>query len=173
MARRQQGRDRYRDIRAAETPEETMARRKQGRDRYRDIRAAEEEAFDVDDIFLNGKIPYIDVSLEGVTKARTLLTRTKIVDDDDKQQRHRAIGCVVCDEFIIGTEEQCNITKDQLLEHRERLGVESYEEYHGEMDEVLQKQYEIKGLEGILLSRRFGKDDANHHHNDWQSLLLS
>jgi ribosomal protein L34E len=115
----------------------------------------------VDDIFLNGKIPYIDVSLEGVTKARTLLTRTKIVDDDDKQQRHRAIGCVVCDEFIIGTEEQCNITKDQLLEHRERLGVESYEEYHGEMDEVLQKQYEIKGLEGILLSRRFGKDDAN------------
>jgi hypothetical protein len=138
-----------------------MARRKQGRDRYRDIRAAEEEAFDVDDIFLNGKIPYIDVSLEGVTKARTLLTRTKIVDDDDKQQRHRAIGCVVCDEFIIGTEEQCNITKDQLLEHRERLGVESYEEYHGEMDEVLQKQYEIKGLEGILLSRRFGKDDAN------------
>jgi len=138
-----------------------MARRQQGRDRYRDIRAAEEEAFDVDDIFLNGKIPYIDVSLEGVTKARTLLTRTKIVDDDDKQQRHRAIGCVVCDEFIIGTEEQCNITKDQLLEHRERLGVESYEEYHGEMDEVLQKQYEIKGLEGILLSRRFGKDDAN------------
>ncbi len=29
------------------------------------------------------------------------------------------------------------------------------------MDNELQKQYEIKGMEGILLSRRFGKDDAN------------
>eukprot|EP00985_Skeletonema_marinoi_P028014 scaffold23803_cov197-Skeletonema_marinoi.AAC.1 len=29
------------------------------------------------------------------------------------------------------------------------------------MDEILQKQYEISGLEGILLSRRFGKDNAN------------
>ena len=88
---------RKRHRRAAETPEEAADRRQQGRDRYQDIRAGEEEAFDVDDIFLNGKIPFIDVSLEGVTKARTLLTRTKIVDDDDKQQRHRAIGCVVCD----------------------------------------------------------------------------
>jgi hypothetical protein len=30
------------------------------------------------------------------------------------------------------------------------------------MDNELQKQYEIKGMEGILLSRRFGKDDANN-----------
>jgi hypothetical protein len=117
---------------------------------------------------INGVVPFIDVSLEGVKKARTLLTRTAIVVDDDHDdndtpnQRHRAIGCVVCDEFIIGTEEQCSITRDQLLEHKDRLGVESYEECHGVMDNELQKQYEIKGLEGILLSRRFGKDDANN-----------
>eukprot|EP00985_Skeletonema_marinoi_P017105 scaffold9319_cov192-Skeletonema_marinoi.AAC.1 len=77
-----------------------------------------------------------------------------------QNQRHRAIGCVVCDEFIIGTEQLCSISRDQLLAHKDRLGVESYAEFHGEMDEILQKQYEISGLEGILLSPRFGKDNA-------------
>jgi len=128
MDRLQRNRDRMQETRAAETPEETAARLQQVRDRYRDTCAAEERAYEEDDVFFHhGKIPFIDVSLEGVKKARSLLTRTAILDDDENtQQRHRAIGCVVCDEFIIGTEEQCNITKDQLLAHRERLGVESY-----------------------------------------------
>eukprot|EP00985_Skeletonema_marinoi_P024567 scaffold17165_cov124-Skeletonema_marinoi.AAC.1 len=55
-------------------------------------------------------------------KARSLLTRTAILlednEDDDapnnntpKNQRHRAIGCAVCDEFIIGTEQLCRMSQ--------------------------------------------------------------
>ncbi len=116
-----------------------------------------------DDIFINGEVPYIEVNLDGANKARELLlrTNTKNCNCDD---RHRAIGCSVCDQFIIGTEELCWITKEELLEHKDRLGVEAYQEYyHGgeEIDQELKQQYEISGMEGMLLSRRFGKDDAS------------
>ena len=98
--------------------------------------------------------------LEGARKARELLLRTA---RRDASGNHQAIGCTVCDEFIIGTEELCCITKERLLMHRDRLGADRYqEEYLGgqAIDEELKKQYEIKGMEGLLLSRRFGKDDA-------------
>jgi hypothetical protein len=91
-----------------------MRRNEQKAQRMKEKRSAEDRAYELDDdIMINGVVPFIDVSLEGVKKARSLLTRTATITVDDNQ-RHRAIGCVVCDEFIIGTEEKCSISRDQL-----------------------------------------------------------
>jgi hypothetical protein len=128
--------------------------------KYRLGKEKEEDAFHEKDTLQNDDVPYIEVSLDGVEEARRLLLRTDI----DNSGNHRAIGCTVCDEFIIGTEEECWITKDELLKYKDRLGVDMYQEYYCGgtcMDEVLIKQYEVKGCEGMLLSPRFGGNDSS------------
>ncbi len=66
--------------------------------------------------------------------------------------------CVICDCFIIGTEEIKKLTKEQIKVHRRRLGVESYQEYYQTtLPDSLVKQYEVPGLKGLLLSPRAQK----------------
>ncbi len=42
-------------------------------------------------------------------------------------QRHRAIVCIICDRFIIGTEKIHELTSYQISQHSNRLSVETYE----------------------------------------------
>ena len=154
---------RNREARANETTERKRKRldgnAKQMQEAREAKRKAEDDVYHEEDKLINDEIPDIEVCLEGAKEARNYLLRT-----DDGSGQHKALGCTVCDEFIIGTEERCYVPKDRILQHRDRLGVRRYQqEYFGgqAMDEELKKQYEIKGMEGILLSRRFGKDDAN------------
>ena len=165
---------RKREGRENETPQQKKRRQHKDNERRKRMNEAtkankkvENYAYcEDDDIFINGEVPYIEVNLDGANKARELLlrTRTRNGDSCNCDDCHRAIGCSVCDQFIIGTEELCWITKEELLKHKDRLGVEAYQEYyHGgqEIDQELKQQYEISGMEGMLLSRRFGKDDAS------------
>ena len=80
------------------------------------------------------------------------LHRTK---DPDDPLKHRAIVCIICDRFIIGTEAIHKLTKEQILLHERRLSVASYEEYYEtKLKSDVTKQYEVNDLKGMLLSPR-------------------
>ena len=49
--------------------------------------------------------------------------------DPANPHKHRAIVCIICDRFIIGTKTIHKLTKEDIGSHSERLGVKSYEEY--------------------------------------------
>ncbi len=71
---------------------------------------------------------------------------------------HRAIVCIICDRFIIGTETIYKLTKDDIWAHSGRLGVKSYEEYyHTILKAEVKKQYQVHGLQDMLLSPRSRK----------------
>ncbi len=73
--------------------------------------------------------------------------------DPENSHKHRAIVCIICDHVIIGTEAIHNLTKEQILLHKKRLNVESYEEhYETKLKSEVTKQYEVDGLKGMLLS---------------------
>ena len=91
---------------------------------------------------------------EPLRKAQALIRRTTIADDNTNDL-HQALVCVICDELIIGTEQACDLDAAQILKHRDRLSIDSYNEFFGvALDPVLVKQYEIQGLHGLLLSPR-------------------
>ena len=69
---------------------------------------------------------------------------------------HRARVCLVCNSFIRGYHQNGipTIKGRDVKEHFDRLSVESYEKFHRvHLKPELVKQYEVKGLEGMLLSR--------------------
>jgi len=69
--------------------------------------------------------------------------------------------CIICDRFIIGTEKTCKIQKNQILSHMDTLGVVAYETYYGsKLHPQLVTQYEVDGLEGMLLSPRSRENDG-------------
>jgi hypothetical protein len=73
--------------------------------------------------------------------------------DLENPHKHRAIVCIICDRCIIGTEATHKLTKEQILLHKIRPSVESYEEYYEtKLKSELTKQYEVDGLKGMLLS---------------------
>ena len=92
-----------------------------------------------------------------VQEALRDLHRTK---DANNPLKHRAHVCIVCDAFIIGTESINSLKTRDLKVHRQRLGVEEYRKYYGEeaLHPDLEKQYSVKGLEGMLLSPRARQD---------------
>ena len=59
--------------------------------------------------------------------AKKYLHRTQ---DPKNPHRHRTIVSIICDQFIIGTEGICKLTKDQISPHSERLSVESCETFY-------------------------------------------
>jgi hypothetical protein len=80
------------------------------------------------------------------------LHRTK---DPENPLKHRAIVCIICDRFIIGTEIIHKLTKEQILLLERRLSVASYEEYYEtKIKSEVTKQYEVNGLKGMILSPR-------------------
>ena len=63
--------------------------------------------------------------------------------------------CVICDRFIIGTETIYQLDKQRILMSKHRLSVEAYEKHFStKLNPILVKQYEIEGLEDLLLSPR-------------------
>ncbi len=68
--------------------------------------------------------------------------------------------CIICDCCIIGTEAIRKLTKEQILLHKKRLSVDSYEEYYETtLKPEVTKQYQINvdDLKGMLLSPRSRK----------------
>ncbi len=68
--------------------------------------------------------------------------------------------CIICDCCIIGTEAIRKLTKEQILLHKKRLSVDSYEEYYETtLKPEVTKQYQINvdDLKGVLLSPRSRK----------------
>jgi len=77
------------------------------------------------------------------------------IKDPDDPLKHRAIVCIICDRFIIGTEAIHKLTKEQILLHERRLSVASYKEYYEtKLKSDVPKQYEVNDLKGMLLSPR-------------------
>ena len=85
----------------------------------------------------------------------------KAMQVDGNPNVYRSNVCVICDRFIIGCEAVHKITKEALLSQSSRISVESYEAYHQvKLKRELISQYEIEGLEGLLLSPRAKKSQA-------------
>ncbi len=92
-----------------------------------------------------------------IKDAKKFLHRTQ---DPENSHRHRSIVCITCDQFIIGTEQICELTKDQISPHSKRLSVESYELFYETTlhPEVKRKyQVNVEGLKDLLLSPRSRK----------------
>jgi hypothetical protein len=66
--------------------------------------------------------------------------------------------CILCDCFIIGTETIHKFTKEDIGAHGERLGIKSYEEYYQTtLKAEVKKQYQVQGLQDMVLSPRLRK----------------
>jgi hypothetical protein len=88
-------------------------------------------------------------------EAKQILHRTR---DPANPHKHRATVCIICDRFIIGTETIHKLTKEGICVHSERLGVKSYEEYYQTtLKAEVKKQYQVQGLQDMLLSSRSRK----------------
>ena len=88
-------------------------------------------------------------------EAKQYLHRTQ---DAENPHMHRAIVCIVCDRFIIGTETIHKLTKEDIGVHSGRLGVKSYKEfYQTTLKDEVKRQYRVQGLQDMLLSPRSRK----------------
>ncbi len=88
-------------------------------------------------------------------EAKQFLHRTQ---DPANPHKHRATVCIICDCFISGTETIHKLTKEDICAHSERLGVKSYEEYYQTtLKAKMKKQYQVQGLQNMLLSPRLWK----------------
>ena len=72
-------------------------------------------------------------------------------------QRHdgtrQALFCDLCDRLIIGVESIHLLSKDSILENRDRLSVETYEDFYGQvLNPILLSQYDVRDMSGLLLS---------------------
>ena len=85
-------------------------------------------------------------------EAKQILHRTQHTTNPHS---HKAIVCIVCDRFIIGTEKIHKLTSYQISQHSNRLSVKTYKTYHAETLKVeIRKQYQVNGdeLNDLLLS---------------------
>ena len=95
---------------------------------------------------------------ERILEAKQLANRMECAGENEKGV-FQALVCIVCDRHIIGTEQVCHLTKEQLLKNKLRLGVESYNKFYMNngykpLHPELVKQYEVDGMVGLLLSQR-------------------
>ena len=75
----------------------------------------------------------------------------------DPDQPWQTDICVICDELIIGLEPVKTLTKDQILDNKGRISVESFQSHYVvELREELIGQYQVQDedLHGLLLSPR-------------------
>lgn len=111
---------------------------------------------EVQDEYDENGIPIIRLTIkESIASAKEKVCRTFSQYDSNGEQLHQAPTCVICDELIIGCEPICYLTKEQIMKHESRLGVDTYNEAHGcVLPESLVAQYQIEDLKGLLLSPR-------------------
>ena len=85
-------------------------------------------------------------------EAKQMLQRTQ---NPTNPHSHRAIVCIICDLFIIGTEKIRKLSRNQISQHSNRLSVKTYKTYYGvELKNELKKQYHVNDdkLRNLLLS---------------------
>jgi hypothetical protein len=83
-------------------------------------------------------------------EAKQFLHRTR---DPANPHQHRATVCIIRDCFITGTKTIHKLTKEDIGTYSERLGVKSYEEYYQTTIKAeVKKQYQVQGLQDMLLS---------------------
>ncbi len=109
----------------AETEEENICQRqknKLAKTRYR--QAIKEHCYSETE---DHKDDMEDVISRSKKEALKFLHRTK---DPKNPHKHRAIVCIICNRFIIGTEAIRKLMKAQISLHKKMLSVDSYEEYY-------------------------------------------
>jgi hypothetical protein len=87
-----------------------------------------------------------------IKEAKKNLHRTQ---DSLNPHKHKSIVCVICDQFIIGTEAIHYLSKNNIIAHERRLSVESYERYYDtKLKPEVISQYMINDgdLKHLLLS---------------------
>ncbi len=73
--------------------------------------------------------------------------------DPANLHQHRATVCIICHRFIISIEIIHKLTKEDIRAHSKRLGIKSYEEhYQTTLKAEVKKQYQVQGLQDMLLS---------------------
>jgi hypothetical protein len=85
-------------------------------------------------------------------KAKQILHKTQ---DPANPHFHRATVCIICDQFIIGTEMIHKLSNNQISQHSNRLSVQTHESYHGQVlkPEVRKRnQVNVNGLKDMVLS---------------------
>jgi hypothetical protein len=85
-------------------------------------------------------------------EAKQILHRTQ---HPTNPHSHKAIVCIICDWFIIGTEIIHKLSSYMISQHSKRLSMKTYEAYHGvELKNELRKQYQVNDdlLRNLLLS---------------------
>jgi hypothetical protein len=85
-------------------------------------------------------------------KAKLISHRTQ---DPANPHCHREYVCTVCDWFIIGTETIHKLTNNQILQHSNRLSVQTYQSYHVQVlkpEVIKQYQVNVDSLKNMLLS---------------------
>jgi hypothetical protein len=94
---------------------------------------------------------------QSIKDANKFLHRTQAPKNS---HRHKTIVCIICDQFIIGTEGIWKLTKDEISPHSKRLYVKSYETfYETTLHPEVKRQYQVnvEGLHDLLLSPRSRK----------------
>jgi hypothetical protein len=87
-----------------------------------------------------------------IKEAKKYLHRTQ---DSFNPHKHKSIVCIVCDQFINGTETIYYLSKNNISAHGRRLSVESYERYYDtKLKPEVRNQYVINDvdLKVLLLS---------------------
>ncbi len=93
--------------------------------------------------------------LPGSRLALTADTSVDTLDESNVVTISSNIVCIICNRCIIGTEAICKLTKGQILLHKKRLSVETFEEdFETTLKPEVIKQYQINGddFKGMLLS---------------------
>ena len=124
--RKKTDRDRKTKKRQTETEEQGAKRRKTDRDFKSRKRKEMRHQSQNDRRDCNGQ-DMTNVINRAMKEARQFLHRTR---DPANPHKHRAIVCIICDCFIIGTETIYKLTKEDIGKHSGRLGVKSYEEFY-------------------------------------------
>jgi hypothetical protein len=76
-----------------------------------------------------------------------------------------AVVCITCGWFIIGIETIHKLTNNQNSKHSNRLSVQTYKSYHGQvLKPELRKQYQVNidGIKDMLLSPQSRKYNDGH-----------
>eukprot|EP00956_Cyclotella_meneghiniana_P012312 scaffold17501_cov132-Cyclotella_meneghiniana.AAC.1 len=95
-----------------------------------------------------------------VRNAAKAIQVTNVDQTCTTNREHRSQVCLICDCFLMEAYPNGvpSMSIENIKQHRQRLSVQSYEEYYGiTLKESLKKEYTVPGFEGMLLSTRSRK----------------